>query len=45
MDGWSPEYPIPVFDDHSANVPAAGVIESKKSRDEIKNLNPDVIIK
>ncbi|XP_022160069.1 epidermal growth factor receptor kinase substrate 8-like [Myzus persicae] len=41
MDGWSPEYPIPVSDDHLTNVPTAGVIESKKSRDEIKNSNPE----
>lgn len=44
MDGWSPEYPIPVSDDHLNNVPAAGVTESKKSRDEIKNTNPEVNI-
>lgn len=42
MDGWSPEYPIPVSDDHS--VPPTGVTESKKSRDEIKNTNPEVNI-
>lgn len=42
MDGWSPEYPIPVADDHLTNVPAAGINESKKSRDEIKNSNPEV---
>lgn len=42
MDGWSPEYPIPVSDDHPTNVPAAGAVESKKSRDEIKISNPDV---
>lgn len=44
MDGWSPEYPIPVSDDHLNSVPAAGVTESKKSRDEIKNTNPEVKI-
>lgn len=42
MDGWSPEYPIPVSDDHLSNAPVAGVTESKKSRDEIKNLIPEV---
>lgn len=44
MDGWSPEYPIPVSDDHSTNVPTTGAIESKKSREEIKNSNPEVSI-
>lgn len=44
MDGWSPEYPIPVSDDHLINVPTTGPIESKKSRDEIKNSNPEVNI-
>lgn len=42
MDGWSPEYPIPISDDHLSNVPVASVTESKKSRDEIKNSNPEV---
>lgn len=42
MDGWSPEYPIPVSDEHPSNVPAPGVTESKKSRDEIKISNPEV---
>lgn len=42
MDGWSPEYPIPVSDEHTTNVPTAGAVESKKSRDEIKISNPDV---
>lgn len=41
MDGWSPEYPIPVSDDHLTNAPTAGAMESKKSRDEIKNSNAD----
>jgi len=44
MDGWSPEYPIPVSDDHLTNAPTAGVMESKKSRDEMKNSNADVRI-
>lgn len=39
MDGWSPEYPIPVSDDHLTNT---GVAESKKSREEIKHTNPEV---
>lgn len=39
MDGWSPEYPIPVSDDHLTN---AGNTESKKSREEIKHSNPEV---
>lgn len=45
MDGWSPEYPIPVSDDHLTNVPATGVHESKKSREEIKNPNLEVNMK
>jgi len=44
MDGWSPEYPIPVSDDHLNNVPTTSAIDSKKSRDEIKNSNPEVNI-
>lgn len=44
MDGWSPEYPIPVSDDHLTNVPTTGAIESKKSREEIKNSNPEVYL-
>lgn len=43
MDGWSPDYPIPVSDDHLTNAPTTGGTESKKSRDEMKNSHPDVI--
>lgn len=42
MDGWSPEYPIPVSVEHMTNASVAGISESKKSRDEIKNSNPEV---
>lgn len=42
MDGWSPEYPIPVSVDHMTNASVAGVSESKKSRDEIKIPNIEV---
>ncbi|XP_050529748.1 epidermal growth factor receptor kinase substrate 8-like [Daktulosphaira vitifoliae] len=37
MDGWSPEYPIPV----SSSEALVGPVEHKKSREEIKNIHPE----